>query len=68
MVEFMLVLPIFLIVILAFVEFGFAFSTLNSLNFTTRDLALYASEAGNQGAATAASCRSWSGNSARPQT
>ena len=49
MVEFMLVLPIFLIVILAFVEFGFAFSTLNSLNFTSRDLALYASEAGNQG-------------------
>lgn len=49
MVEFVLVLPIFLIVILAFVEFAFAFSTLNSLNFTSRDLALYASEAGNQG-------------------
>lgn len=48
MVEFAFVLPIFLVVIIAFVEFGFAFSTLNSLNFTSRDLALYASEAGNQ--------------------
>lgn len=49
MVEFALVLPIFLIVLLAFVEFGIAFSTLNSLNAMSRDLALYASEAGNQG-------------------
>lgn len=48
LVEFALVFPIFLIVIIAFIEFAFAFSTLNSLNFVARDIAQYAAEAGNQ--------------------
>lgn len=48
MVEFALILPLFLVVVIAFVEFAFAFSTLNSLNFVARDMALIASEGGNQ--------------------
>lgn len=48
MVEFALVLPIFLISIIAIIEFAFAFSTLNSLNFAARDLALVVAEGGNQ--------------------
>jgi Flp pilus assembly protein TadG len=48
MVEFALVLPIFLISIIAIIEFAFAFSTMNSLNFAARDLALVAAEGGNQ--------------------
>lgn len=48
MVEFALVLPIFLIVIIAIIEFAFAFSTLNSINFAARDLGLVVAEGGNQ--------------------
>jgi len=48
LVEFALVLPIFVMVIIAFIEFAFAFSTQNSLSFAARDLALYGAEAGNQ--------------------
>ena len=51
LVEFALVLPMFLLVIIAFVEFAFAFSTLNSLNFAARDLAQFAAEAGTQAGA-----------------
>lgn len=47
LVEFALVLPIFILVIIAFIEFAFAFSALNSLNFVARDIAQYAAEAGN---------------------
>lgn len=51
LVEFALVLPIFILVIIAFIEFAFAFSTLNTLNFVARDIAQYAAEAGDaQGA------------------
>lgn len=51
LVEFALVLPIFILVIIAFIEFAFAFSTLNTLHFVARDIAQYAAEAGNaQGA------------------
>jgi TadE-like protein len=48
LVEFALILPILLIVVVAWIEFAFAFSTMNSLNFVARDLALIASEGGNQ--------------------
>ena len=48
LVEFALVLPIFMLVIIAFIEFAFAFSTLNTLNFVARDVAQYIAEAGNQ--------------------
>lgn len=47
LVEFALVLPIFILVIIAFIEFAFAFSTLNTVNFVARDIAQYAAEAGN---------------------
>jgi TadE-like protein len=47
-VEFGLVLPLFLLVIIASIEFAFAFSTLNSLNFVTRDLARVSAEGGNR--------------------
>lgn len=48
MVEFALVVPIFLLLIIAIIEFAFAFSTLNSINFAARDLAQFAAEAGDQ--------------------
>jgi hypothetical protein len=47
-VEFGLVLPLFLLVLIAFIEFAFAFSTLNSLNFVARDVALVTAEGGNR--------------------
>jgi hypothetical protein len=47
-VEFGLVLPLFLLIIIASIEFAFAFSTLNSLNFVTRDLARISAEGGNR--------------------
>lgn len=48
MVEFALVFPIFLIVVISMIEYAFAFSTMNSLNFVARDVSLVASEGGNQ--------------------
>lgn len=48
LVEFALVLPIFMLVIIAFIEFAFAFSTLNTINFVARDVAQYVAEAGDQ--------------------
>ncbi|HEY8179006.1 MAG TPA: TadE/TadG family type IV pilus assembly protein, partial [Candidatus Limnocylindria bacterium] len=48
MVEFGLVLPLFLLVLVAFIEFAFAFSTLNSLNYVARNVALMTAEGGNR--------------------
>jgi Flp pilus assembly protein TadG len=48
MVEFILVLPIFLVVVIAFVEFAFAFSTQNALNYVARNVALVVAEGGNR--------------------
>jgi hypothetical protein len=47
-VEFGLVLPLFLLVLIAFIEFAFAFSTMNALNYVTRNVALVVAEGGNR--------------------
>lgn len=47
MVEFVLVFPLFFVLILAIVEFGFVMNALVSVDFATRDAALAAAEAGN---------------------
>ncbi len=47
-VEFMLVLPIFLFVLIAIIEFAFAFSTLNALSFAARDVARVGVEGGDR--------------------
>lgn len=47
LVEFALVFPLFLILLLAVLEFGFAFNALLSVNYASRDAALTAAEAGN---------------------
>jgi Flp pilus assembly protein TadG len=53
LVEFALVIPIFLIVLMAVIEFAFLLNGQLSINFATRDAALIAAEAGN---ATGADC------------
>lgn len=47
LVEFSLVFPVFLVVFLAVLEFGFVLNAQLSINFATRDAALIAAEAGN---------------------
>ena len=47
MVEFALVIPIFLILLMAVIEFSFLMNGQLSINFATRDAALVAAEAGN---------------------
>ena len=47
-VEFALVLPLFLLILIGLIEFAFAFSTLNSINYTARDVALTAAEGGDE--------------------
>lgn len=51
LVEFALVVPLFLTILLSIVEFGFAFNAILAANFATRDAALVAAEAGNQAGA-----------------
>jgi len=48
MVEFALVLPIFLILFIGIIEFAFVFNAALGLNFATRNASLVAAEAGNQ--------------------
>lgn len=48
MVEFMLILPLFLFLLIAIIEFAFVFSTLNSLSFAARDITLLGAEGGDQ--------------------
>lgn len=45
--EFALAIPIFLILFMGILEFGFIFNALLSINFATRDAALIAAEAGS---------------------
>ena len=47
LVEFALVIPIFLILFMAILEFGFVFNALLGINYATRDAALIAAEAGS---------------------
>jgi TadE-like protein len=44
LVEFSLVLPIFLLIIIGLIEFSLAFHGLLSINFASRDAALFAAE------------------------
>jgi Flp pilus assembly protein TadG len=53
LVEFALVIPIFLVILMGVVEFAFVMNGQLSINFATRDAALIAAEAGN---ATGADC------------
>jgi Flp pilus assembly protein TadG len=47
LVEFSLVIPIFLLVLISIVEFALVFNALLSINFASREAALMAAEAGN---------------------
>jgi Flp pilus assembly protein TadG len=47
MVQFALVFPLFLMLLMALIEFTFAFNALLTLNYATRNGALIAAEAGN---------------------
>lgn len=49
LVEFVLVFPIFFVILLATIEFAFVMNALVSVDFATRDAALAAAEAGNAG-------------------
>lgn len=52
-VEFALVIPLFLTVLVGVIEFGFLLNAVNTVNYATRDAALIAAEAGNN---TTADC------------
>ncbi len=47
LVEFALVFPIFVVLLLGIIEFGFLFNALLSVNYSARDAALAAAEAGD---------------------
>ena len=49
LVEFSLVIPLFLVVLMAVIEFSFLMNGQLSINYATRDAALIAAEAGNAG-------------------
>jgi hypothetical protein len=51
LVEFALVFPFFFIILLAIIEFSFAFNAILAIDFASRDAALAAAEAGNAGGA-----------------
>ena len=60
LVEFALVIPIFLVLLMAVIEFAFLMNGQLSINYATRDAALIAAEAGNaslETSPTASSCR-----------
>ncbi|MBA3877335.1 MAG: hypothetical protein C0498_10420 [Anaerolinea sp.] len=50
LVEFSLLLPIFLTLVMGIIEFGFVFNALLSINYATRNASLIAAEAGNTAA------------------
>ncbi len=51
LVEFSLVLPIFILIVIGLIEFAFAFHGLLSINFASRDAALLAAEASSDSGA-----------------
>lgn len=51
LVEFSLILPLFLVIFFGIIEFAFQFNGQLSLNYATRDAALAAAEAGNNASA-----------------
>lgn len=48
LVEFALVLPLFIFLLIAIIEFAFAFSTMNALSFAARDVARVGVEGGDR--------------------
>jgi Flp pilus assembly protein TadG len=54
LVEFALILPLFLILLMGVVEFAFMFNATLGINFATRDASLIAAEAGSQSTADCA--------------
>jgi Flp pilus assembly protein TadG len=57
LVEFAIVLPLFLYLVMSLIEFMFVFNGVNGLNYATRNAALIAAEAGNQDGADCAVLR-----------
>ncbi len=51
LVEFALILPLFMLVLMAVIEFGFVFNSYLAINFASREASLVAAEAGNVGRA-----------------
>jgi Flp pilus assembly protein TadG len=51
LVEFALILPLFMLLLMAVVEFGFLFNSFLAINFASREASLVAAEAGNAGQA-----------------
>jgi len=54
LVEFALILPLFLILLMGVIEFAFMFNATLAINFATRDASLIAAEAGSQSTADCA--------------
>lgn len=66
LVEFALLLPIFLMLVIGLVEFSMAFNALLSVNFASRDAALLAAEAGEAAGADCIILKSIEDNVGRP--
>ena len=66
MVEFMLVFPIFILVVIGMLEFGTSFNALLAVNFASRDAALLAAEAAATRVAIASFSRASSPISSAP--
>ena len=54
LVEFALILPLFMVLLMGVIEFAFMFNATLSINFTSRDASLIAAEAGSQSTADCA--------------
>ena len=54
LVEFALILPLFMVLLMGIIEFAFMFNATLSINFTSRDASLIAAEAGSQSTADCA--------------
>jgi Flp pilus assembly protein TadG len=57
LVEFAMIIPLFLVLVLSVFEFAFMFNALLSIGHATRDAALIAAEAGNAGSADCVTLR-----------
>jgi Flp pilus assembly protein TadG len=54
LVEFALVLPLFMVLLMGVIEFAFMFNATMAINFATRDASLIAAESGSQATADCA--------------
>jgi Flp pilus assembly protein TadG len=66
LVEFSLVLPLFLVILLAIIEFAFAFNALLAVNFASRNAALTAAEGGDAAGTDCLVLRTVEGDVAAP--